>query len=238
MRKFDMDIKESGLVNTDTNWYYRAKVAAVIRRLKLHPNIGLLVDVGSGSGFFGSEIAKVKSVDKKVFIDPGYSSSPPNNLQNSEWFVQCPHIPGDIYLFIDVLEHVDDDVNLLQHYVKEASAGAIFIVSVPAFSFLWSKHDNFLEHKRRYTKGELEKIATLAGLNIVSSGYLFSSVFPLVCLVRLFNKITSDKKLSSDMREYPYFVNLSLKLLCKLEHNYFTNKYFGTSVILSGQKSC
>lgn len=233
-----VDIKESGLVSTDTNWYYRAKVAAVIRKLKLNPNIGLLVDVGSGSGFFGSEIAKVKKVDKKVFIDPGYSTSPPINLKDSEWFVECPHLSGDVYLFIDVLEHVDEDVNLLQHYVNEASDEALFIVSVPAFSFLWSKHDEFLEHKRRYTRADLEKVATLAGLSVVSSGYLFSSVFPLVYLVRLFNKIVGDKTLSSDMREYPYFVNLSLRLLCRLEHNYFANKLFGTSVILSGKKSC
>jgi hypothetical protein len=218
-----VDIKESGLVNTDTNWYYRAKVAAVIRKLKLNPNIGLLVDVGSGSGFF---------------IDPGYSTSPPINLKDSEWFVECPHLSGDVYLFIDVLEHVDEDVNLLQHYVNEASDEALFIVSVPAFSFLWSKHDEFLEHKRRYTRADLEKVATLAGLSVVSSGYLFSSVFPLVYLVRLFNKIVGDKTLSSDMREYPYFVNLSLRLLCRLEHNYFANKRFGTSVILSGKKSC
>ena len=231
-----MDIKESGLVNPNTNWYYRAKVAAVARKLKLHPTIRLLVDVGSGSGFFGSEIAKVKRVDSKVFIDPGYLINPPTNLENSEWFVECPHLSGDVYLFIDVLEHVDDDVNLLRHYVNEASDDSIFIVSVPAFSFLWSKHDDFLEHKRRYTRMELEKMAILAGLNIVSSGYLFSSVFPLVYLVRLFNKIAHDKTLSSDMREYPYFLNVSLRWLCRLEHNYFTNRHFGTSVILSGRK--
>ena len=231
-----MDIKENGLVNTDTNWYYRAKVTAVIRKLKSYPNIGLLIDVGSGSGFFGSEIAKVKRVENKIFIDPGYSASPPINLKSSEWYVECPHLSGDVYLFIDVLEHVDEDSQLLQHYVEEASDQAVFIISVPAFSFLWSKHDDFLEHKRRYTRKDLEKKATLAGLSIISSGYLFSSVFPLVYLVRLFKKIVNDKSMSSDMREYPIFLNSFLKWLCQLEHKYSINRYFGTSVILSGKK--
>lgn len=73
-----MDIKENGLVNTDTNWYYRAKVAGVIRKLKPYPNIGLLIDVGSGSGFFGSEIAKVKQVEKKNLYRPRILGQPSN----------------------------------------------------------------------------------------------------------------------------------------------------------------
>jgi hypothetical protein len=142
-----------------------------------------------------------------------------------------------VYLFIDVLEHVNEDAELLKHYVDEASMEAIFVISVPAFSFLWSKHDDFLEHKRRYTRKELEKVAALAGLSVISSGYLFSSVFPLVYLVRLLKKIAKGKPASSDMREYPSFLNFSLKWLCQLEHQYFTNRLLGTSVILSGRKT-
>ena len=52
---------------------------------------------------------------------------------------------------MDVLEHVSDDVGLVREYAKRAKPGTRFVVSVPAFMWLWSGHDVFLEHHRRYT---------------------------------------------------------------------------------------
>ena len=64
----------------------------------------------------------------------------------------CPCGRGcRVILLMDVLEHVDDDVGLLRAYAEPARPGTRFIVSVPAFSWLWSAHDEFLEHRRRYT---------------------------------------------------------------------------------------
>ena len=45
---------------------------------------------------------------------------------------------------------------LLRHYAAKVPSGAHFLVTVPAFRFLWSGHDVFLEHKRRYTLAEIE----------------------------------------------------------------------------------
>ena len=53
---------------------------------------------------------------------------------------------------------------LVRHYAAKVPSGAHFLVTVPAFRFLWSGHDVFLEHKRRYTLPEIEKTMRDAGL--------------------------------------------------------------------------
>ena len=44
---------------------------------------------------------------------------------------------------MDVLEHVADDLALLKEYVDKARPGTAFLITVPAFQFLWSGHDDF-----------------------------------------------------------------------------------------------
>ena len=86
---------------------------------------------------------------------------------------------------MDVLEHVDDDRGLVRHYAGKVPAGAHFLVTVPAFRFLWSGHDVFLEHKRRYRLREIEATMRDAGLEIVRGAYYFGLIFPLAAAVRL-----------------------------------------------------
>ena len=77
----------------------------------------------------------------------------------------------DLVLMMDVLEHVDDDRGLLRHYAAKVPPGAHFVVTVPAFGFLWSGHDVFLEHKRRYRLTEIETVMRDAGLAVARGAY-------------------------------------------------------------------
>ena len=135
---------------------------------------------------------------------------------------------------IDVLEHVIDDVKLLSHYVNEAQAGATFIITVPAFMVLWSSHDDFLEHERRYTRGELERVVGLSGLTIEESKYLFSILTPIIFLIR---KLKSKlNRVGSDMKEMSPLTNAILRAICIFEHKYLSNRLFGLSVIMRVKK--
>ena len=98
----------------------------------------------------------------------------------------------DLVLMMDVLEHVDDDRGLLRHYAAKVPSGAHFLVTVPAFAFLWSGHDVFLEHKRRYRLGEIEAAMRDAGLQVVRGSYYFGLVFPLAAAVRLVERNTTS----------------------------------------------
>lgn len=66
--------------------------------------------------------------------------------------------------------------------------GARFLISVPAFQFLWSSHDVFLEHRRRYRLNQIEDVVRQAGLTVKHSSYYFGAVFPIAASIRLVRK--------------------------------------------------
>ncbi|WP_240731896.1 hypothetical protein [Geobacter sp. FeAm09] len=60
------------------------------------------------------------------------------------------------------------------------------MLTVPAFQCIYGRHDAFLGHYRRYSLKELVALATACGLEVVSSGYLFSSLLlPKLVLYKL-----------------------------------------------------
>lgn len=83
----------------------------------------------------------------------------------------------DLALILDVLERVEDDRGYLKRVVRQhvAARGRV-LVAVPAFQALYSGHDWFRGHYRRYRLRQVEQLAWSAGLVVVSSGYLFGSL--------------------------------------------------------------
>jgi hypothetical protein len=58
----------------------------------------------------------------------------------------------DTFIYIDVLEHIQDDHAELEAAAVRLSPGGRLIVLSPAFSFLYSSFDRSIGHYRRYTK--------------------------------------------------------------------------------------
>src|SRR6516165_6366800 len=121
----------------------------------------------------------------------------------------------DLVLMMDVLEHVDDDRGLVRHYAAKVPSGAHFLVTVPAFRFLWSGHDVFLEHKRRYRLGEIENAMRDAGLQIAKGAYYFGLVFPLAAAVRLATRGATQPK--SSLKKHGAVTNALLTAICAAE---------------------
>ena len=129
------------------------------------------------------------------------------------------HIDADLVLFMDVLEHVDDDVGLLQSYVNKIPQGSRLLISVPAFNLLWSSHDVFLEHKRRYKLNQVEEVIREAGLTVVRGAYYFGAVFPIAAIMRLSTRrpTKSYTPARSQLSRHHPLVNSVLAALCSLE---------------------
>ena len=64
----------------------------------------------------------------------------------------------DCILYIDVLEHIENDVEELQHAAQHLAAGGVLVVLCPAFQMLFSEMDHALGHFRRYTKHTLAAV--------------------------------------------------------------------------------
>lgn len=64
----------------------------------------------------------------------------------------------DSILYIDVLEHIEDDRGELQRAAAHLAPGGSLVVLCPAFQILFSEMDRALGHFRRYTKRSLDAV--------------------------------------------------------------------------------
>jgi SAM-dependent methyltransferase len=216
-----MDLKELELIGSDqeSHWYYASKSQALRRALGDYQPRHIL-DVGAGSGFFSRVLLRDTAATSAVCVDPGYGED------RSEVHFDKPMIfrrsltvgDADLVLLMDVLEHVDDDAGLLREVVSRAGAGARFIASAPAFSWLWSRHDEFLEHRRRYTLNRLRRLFAEAGLRPLSGFYMFAAIFPAVAAQRLWRRArASEGPPTSDLGRHHRWTNALLTRLCTAE---------------------
>ena len=237
-----MDLKEEAVLTCDPSehWYYHSKAKAMLRYLGNYSS-GQVLDVGAGSGLFSREILHHTDAKEALCIDTSYS------IERDEMVSAKPirfrrdfeDNDADIVLMMDVLEHVNDDAGLLRDYVSKVSSGTRFFITVPAFEFMWSEHDDFLEHKRRYTLAQLESLVRDAGLGIEKGSYYFGLVFPLAFIDRMLSNILprSDKSPHSHLKQHSRLVNSMLAGICKLELPLIRlNRFAGLSVFCLAHK--
>jgi hypothetical protein len=79
----------------------------------------------------------------------------------------------DTLLYIDVLEHIEDDKGELVRALSFLRSGGRLVVLSPAHQWLFSEFDRAIGHFRRYTRGALRAI-TPAGATVERLIYLDS----------------------------------------------------------------
>jgi len=185
-----MDVKEEQLLggSVDKHWYYRSKKLALDSLLR-HIPYSRVLDIGAGSAVFSKHLL-TNGAASAVCVDPAYGSERQESYCGKpiRYVRDVEPCGADLVLLMDVLEHVDDDVGLIRASMKGASSGAFVAISVPAFPSLYSAHDRFLEHKRRYRMHALESAVRSAGLSVVSARYFFAMILPLVATLRLLER--------------------------------------------------
>ncbi len=70
-----------------------------------------------------------------------------------------PALRFDAILYIDVLEHIEDDARELRRAASHLSRGGALIVLSPAHPWLFTPFDRAIGHYRRYTRGSLQAAA-------------------------------------------------------------------------------
>jgi len=173
---------------------------------------------------------------KAFCIDPFYSQSDLGSKNGMEFVLTSPADQADTLLFIDVLEHVEDDALLLKEYLSKSTEDALFVISVPAFQSLWSNHDIYLEHFRRYRIQDLRNLLLKVGLVEIHSTYIFGSLFPVIWMIRQVKKRGNSRKVDSDLKESSKIMNWILLAVLKCERYLFVNKIFGTSALIIAKK--
>lgn len=217
-----MDLKETKILRDTiaSHWYYRSKANAVAHLLS-NKSFSSVLDIGAGSGYFSKFLLANSDVNEAWCVDISYDSNHDGlELEKPIHFRRfIDNLNVDLVLLMDVLEHVDDDVGLLREYVEKVPRGTVFLISVPAFQFLWSNHDIFLEHKRRYNLGQIESVAQRAGLKVTHGSYYFGAIFPIAATIRLVERFFQKdaQQPRSQLKRHHPIVNELLASLSKTE---------------------
>lgn len=239
-----MDLKELEQgVNPKTHWYYQSKKKPMLRFIsevfERNRKPVTLIDLGSGSGFFMYEAVEElgEMIGQVYLVDTGYSNEEIEQSRNTKF--QKQHmlpttIENAIVVMMDVLEHLPDDRAMLDDIKRRSKGQNHFFITVPAFKSLWSGHDVYLGHYRRYTTQMLRSVLSQAGFGVAKTYYLYGLIFPLVWIVRRLTNKTYKPKTS--LKPVNPAVNALLKTINQQEVKISrSNRLFGVTCIAEGQ---
>jgi len=97
----------------------------------------------------------------------------------------------------ELLEHLADDSAGAREFARVLRPGGLLLMTAPAYQFLWSEHDEALDHFRRYSAREVGALVHDAGLDVERLGYcitfLFLPIYGFRVLQRLFRRRKGDR---------------------------------------------
>jgi SAM-dependent methyltransferase len=208
----------------DRHWWYQGRrrvLERAIARLGLPPRARIL-DAGCGSGRNMVELAhhgvvtgvELSSTSVQLARERGAGEV----LEGSVMDMPFDDASFDLCLSLDVIEHLEDDLGALCELRRVTTPGGALLVTVPAYQWLWSGHDEVNHHHRRYNRRTLLAAAEGAGWRLESSAHFNSLLLPVAILLRAMERFRpSTTKSSLDLWVPPAPLNWALRQPLNLE---------------------
>ena len=228
----------------DIHWWHKAKRRLVSYFLKnnIQNRTSKILDVGCGTGKnleVFSQYGKVFGIDNSSEAIAFCKKRGHKNIRLGN-IEKLPYKKNTFSAItaLDVLEHVDDNKALLE-IDRVLRPDGLLIATVPAFNFLWSKWDEVLYHKRRYTKDSLTKTLKKNNFKIVKISYIYSFLLIPALLIRSLKNIFYKDYYPSDFILSNKVLNSVCGLIADFEKIFIINFKipFGTSLIVVAEKS-
>lgn len=220
-------------------WWYRAR--ADLLEEVLGPYLGepkVTLDVGSADG---PSVAWMRGQHRRVTLDlhPG-GLTPGEGVCGSAMALPFADDSFDVVAAFDVVEHCESETQAMSELARVLAPGGRMLLSVPAYQWAWSDHDERAGHFRRYTRPRLVSLVESAGLTVERSTYAFSAVFPFFVAERAVRRLKRRSGDSAEQGLAPVSprVDRMLMGLSRLDQRLLRgrNLPFGSSVFLAALK--
>jgi len=175
------------------NFWFKCRNRLILWCLeRFSPQLRSFLEIGCGTAYVLSAIvehypnARIAGSD----LFPEALDYARRRVPRAEIFeLDAKHIPFTskyqaIGMF-DVLEHIDDDVRVLEQVRNALEPDGMLYLTVPQHPWLWSPADDVAHHQRRYRAGELFRKLELCGFRVVFSTSIVSLLLPLLLVSRL-----------------------------------------------------
>jgi SAM-dependent methyltransferase len=140
-------------------------------------------------------------------------------------FSELPDLPFasntfDFVSALDVIEHIEEDEESLQELGRVVKSGGRVLITVPAYEWPWSPHDDQNNHKRRYTLTQMRQKLKSSGLSVIDQSYFNTFLFAPIALVKVLEQFFPSlffSGSSSFEKNQPGFINTVLSWIFGLE---------------------
>lgn len=180
------------------SFWFRSRNRLVVSALRRHfPEADSLLEVGCGTGFVlsalrdafpgmrlvGSDVSPLGLAVARGRLPPEVElvELDARRLGYTDAF--------DVVCALDVLEHVEEDDEVLAGMFSAARPRGGALVLVPQHPRLWSAMDEVAHHRRRYTRRELESKARAAGFEVAAVSSFVSTLLPVMVLSRVLRRV-------------------------------------------------
>ena len=164
---------------------------------------GIIADIGCGDLYFSRILTE--KLDRTVYaIDTGFADLRTDNdkIIKMNDLRQLDNNCVDIAILMDVLEHVENSSVFLSMLSSKMSEKGVVFITVPAFQHLFSEHDVFLKHYRRYNRKTLTAEITSANFAIERMFYFYSTLYLLRLLQFAMSKLRRNKDMVGNITEW------------------------------------
>lgn len=205
----------------DRHWWFLGRrhiLSTLVRRLLPAGADKLVVDVGCGTGgnigALAGDYATLGIDTSAAAIELARRRFPRTRF----WCGELGEAPGeldagaDLYLLMDVMEHVADDFLFLSTTLSRCRAGCHVLITVPAEPRLWSSHDLALGHFRRYAATRLRQVWEGLPVDVRLLSHFNTRLYPPIRVIRWVNRRLgrSAGRLGTDLRLPPAPLNRAL----------------------------
>ena len=236
------------------HWWFVARRAYLKAFLsKFMPLDGslALAEIGAGTGGNFNMLSKFGKLDavemdesalklakSKLMVD---NTDRTTTIQHG-WLPDNVPLQGqyDCVLALDVIEHVKEDGAAIKTLVNLVKPSGFLLITVPAYQWLWSAHDEVNHHYRRYTAKRLKALFKISEVRILKLGYFNTLLFPIAVIRRLSQQLAKNSKNAHADLDLPSrLTNKILNFIFSLESKWagVLSMPFGLSVIIIVQKN-